>query len=334
MRHSRGAVGAAFAVACALVLGGCAETELLVNTAKQAKGADQPLSTGTYKLGNPYQITGVWYYPKEDWDYAETGIASWYGPGFHGRSTANGEVFDENDVTAAHRTLPLPSVVRVTNLTNGRSLVVRVNDRGPFAHGRIIDLSRRSAQLLGMEREGTGKVRVEILPEDSRREQIAARGGASGVILASARPDPMPAPVPSAVPSPPVQVSGLEAPAGAASSPAPRPGSRVVVPRSDAGASATASLVTGGPPTGTVETVPVGPSDIWVQVGSFESRDNARRLSERMRSFGPSRMQEAMVAGRTFYRVRIGPMANVTAADPVLERVIASGYPGARIIVE
>ena len=334
MRHSRAALGAAIAVASALVLAGCAETELLVNAAKQAKGADRAVSSGTYKLGNPYQIGGVWYYPKEEWDYTETGIASWYGPGFHGRSTANGEVFDENDVTAAHRTLPLPSVVRVTNLSNGRSLVVRVNDRGPFAHGRIIDLSRRSAQLLGMEAQGTAKVRVEVMPEDSRREQIAARGGAPGVVLASAQPDPTLAPVPSAVPSPPVQVSGLAAPAGAASSPAPRPGRSAVAPRSDSGASATASLMTGGPPAGTVETVPVSPSDIWIQVGSFESRDNARRLTERMRSFGPSRAQEAQVAGRTFYRVRIGPMPDVAAADPVLERVIASGYPGARIIVE
>ena len=164
MRHSRAALGAAIAVASALVLAGCAETELLVNAAKQAKGADRAVSSGTYKLGNPYQIGGVWYYPKEEWDYTETGIASWYGPGFHGLSTANGEVFDENDVTAAHRTLPLPSVVRVTNLSNGRSLVVRVNDRGPFAHGRIIDLSRRSAQLLGMEAQGTAKVRVEVMP--------------------------------------------------------------------------------------------------------------------------------------------------------------------------
>ncbi|HEX9446391.1 MAG TPA: septal ring lytic transglycosylase RlpA family protein, partial [Dongiaceae bacterium] len=102
-----------------------------------------------YKIGKPYQVDGVWYYPKTDMDYDETGIASWYGPGFHGQYTANGEVYDQNGLTAAHKTLPLPSMVRVTNLDNGRSIVVRVNDRGPFVNGRIVDLTRRDAQLLG-----------------------------------------------------------------------------------------------------------------------------------------------------------------------------------------
>src|SRR5246127_144787 len=86
-----------------------------------------------YKVGNPYQIDGVWYYPAEDWSYDETGIASWYGEAFHGKDTANGETFDLNAITAAHRTLPLPTIVEVTNLDNGRSLQVRVNDRGPYA---------------------------------------------------------------------------------------------------------------------------------------------------------------------------------------------------------
>lgn len=331
MRHPRAALGVAVAFLGAFALAGCAETELLVNTAKQAKG-DQPRSAGTYKVGSPYQIGGVWYYPKDDWDYAETGIASWYGPGFHGRSTANGETFDENDVTAAHRTLPLPSVVRVTNLANGRSLVVRVNDRGPFAHGRIIDLSRRSAQLLGFDLQGTAKVRVEIVPGDSRREQMIARGDAAGVQVASASGS---APAPTAVPPPPVQVTGLAAPTGAASAPPPRPASGLAAAaRSQPASGAATALATGGPPPGTVETVPVRPTDIWIQIGSFGSRDNAQRLSTRMRSFGPSRVQEATVAGKTFYRVRIGPVAEVAAADQVLERVIAAGYPGSRIIVE
>src|SRR5580698_2414497 len=120
---------------------------------------------GIYKVGNPYQIDGVWYYPAEDWNYDETGIASWYGPGFQERYTANGEVYDQNDLTAAHKTLPLPSFVRVTNLDNGRSIVLRVNDRGPFARGRIIDVSRRSAQLLGFYGIGTAKVRVTYVSQ-------------------------------------------------------------------------------------------------------------------------------------------------------------------------
>ncbi|HZB93752.1 MAG TPA: septal ring lytic transglycosylase RlpA family protein, partial [Stellaceae bacterium] len=109
----------------------------------------QALEHGTYKVGQPYEVSGVWYYPAVDWNYDETGIASWYGKEFHGRSTANGEIFDLNALTAAHPTLPMPSIVQVTNLENGRSIELRVNDRGPYVNGRIIDVSRRAAQLLG-----------------------------------------------------------------------------------------------------------------------------------------------------------------------------------------
>lgn len=131
----------------------------LLMMAACAGSVDAP-TPGTYKLGKPYQIAGRWYHPHDNKRYEETGVASWYGPDFHGKATANGERFDENDVTAAHRTLPMPSFVEVTNLENGRKLTVRVNDRGPFAHDRIIDLSRRSAQLLGIERQGTARVHV------------------------------------------------------------------------------------------------------------------------------------------------------------------------------
>ncbi|MDX1580346.1 MAG: septal ring lytic transglycosylase RlpA family protein [Alphaproteobacteria bacterium] len=120
-----------------------------------------PSGTPTYKVGNPYTVGGVTYVPREDPTYDRMGIASWYGPNFHGRRTANGEIFDQNLVSAAHTTLPMPSHVRVTNLENGRSLIARVNDRGPFSRGRIIDMSRRAAQLLGFEGQGTAKVRVQ-----------------------------------------------------------------------------------------------------------------------------------------------------------------------------
>jgi rare lipoprotein A len=118
------------------------------------------------KLGRPYEVFGKTYYPADDRTYDETGIASWYGPGFHGSQTANGERYDQDDLTAAHRTLPMPSWVEVHNLDNGRRLVVRVNDRGPFVDGRIIDLSRRSAQLLGVDGPGLARVRVRrVYPE-------------------------------------------------------------------------------------------------------------------------------------------------------------------------
>src|SRR5512134_470700 len=135
-----------------------------------------------YRVGTPYQINGVWYRPAENFRYSKTGIASFYGgeargPDFHGRMTANGEIYDMHALTAAHPTLPLPTFVSVTNLENGRSIVVRVNDRGPFVNGRLIDVSRRAAQELGFERQGTASVRVEVLARESRAlKQVALRG--------------------------------------------------------------------------------------------------------------------------------------------------------------
>ena len=116
-----------------------------------------------YKIGSPYFINGIKYIPKEVNIYIEEGIASWYGPNFHGKLTANGEIFNQHDITAAHKTLPLPSLLRVTNLTNNRQVVVRINDRGPFVGNRIIDLSYKSAQILGVIEKGTAKVRLELL---------------------------------------------------------------------------------------------------------------------------------------------------------------------------
>lgn len=113
------------------------------------------------KVGKPYQIKGKWYKPYYTNTYRETGIASWYGDYFHGRKTANGEIFDMNKISAAHKTLPLPSYVEVTNLDNNKSLYVRVNDRGPFADGRIIDLSRKAASILGFKNKGLARVQVK-----------------------------------------------------------------------------------------------------------------------------------------------------------------------------
>lgn len=139
-------------------------------------GQRVPKGGGRYKVGNPYQIAGVWYTPKEDRYYDRRGIASWYGEEFHGRLTANGEVFDMMALTAAHPTMPLPSYAEVTNIRNGRTIMVRVNDRGPYKHNRLIDLSKKSAQVLGFDRAGTTPIRVRYvgrapLNGDDRFEQ-------------------------------------------------------------------------------------------------------------------------------------------------------------------
>jgi len=130
----------------------------------QHKAYEAPAPTHPVKTGSPYQVLGVWYYPLASGEhYDRTGIASWYGKKFHGKKTANGERYDMYAMTAAHTTLPLPSRVRVTNLSNGRSVVVRINDRGPFVKDRIIDLSYAAAKALGYEQQGTTRVRVQTL---------------------------------------------------------------------------------------------------------------------------------------------------------------------------
>ena len=128
-----------------------------------ANGQAVPKGGGTYRVGKPYTVAGKMYVPEEDVNYRKEGIASWYGDAFHGRLTANGEVFDMASLTAAHPTLPIPSYARVTNLTNGKSLIVRVNDRGPFHGNRLIDVSNRAADLLAFKGNGVARVRVEYV---------------------------------------------------------------------------------------------------------------------------------------------------------------------------
>ena len=127
-----------------------------------ADGEPVPRGGGMYMVGKPYSVAGHTYYPSEK-HYAATGLASWYGDAFHGRRTANGEVYDRDSISAAHPTMPLPSYARVTNLGNHRSLIVRVNDRGPFAANRIMDVSRRTAEALDFRQSGTSRVKVEYI---------------------------------------------------------------------------------------------------------------------------------------------------------------------------
>ena len=151
------------------VLAACASTDA-------PRTRDLPTPNPHEKLGARYEIKGRWYEPRHQPDYDARGIASWYGPKFHGRLTANGELFDMDRLTAAHKTLPLPSLVRVENLENGRSAVLRVNDRGPFAGDRIIDLSRAAAEKLGTRRAGLGRVRVQYLGPAPMEEAIVSLG--------------------------------------------------------------------------------------------------------------------------------------------------------------
>lgn len=273
----------------------------------------QAQEAGRYKVGRPYEVGGKWYYPKVDYDYRETGIASWYGPKFHGKRTANGEIFDQTRLTAAHRTLPLPSMVRVTNLENGRQVKLRVNDRGPFSRGRIIDVSTRAAELLGFKAKGVAKVRVEIVEGDSRRMAALAKRGSS------TRDDRAPA----AAPTGSVQTAGLGGGPGSGDSTASN-GTLNSEQRAELPPPAT---------DGRVIQVPVGDADIYVQAGAFVRYGNARRLKARLSSLGPSRIQAARVNDRRFFRVQLGPVDTVESADRLLNRLLSQGHPEAQLVV-
>jgi rare lipoprotein A len=307
-----------FSVGAAFLLSACAETELVIHSAKELTGTDSnasvPKTKGKYKIGKPYQIKGTWYYPAENFKYAETGISSWYGSKFHGKKTANGETYDMNTLTAAHRTLPLPSVVRVINLKNGRSLNLRVNDRGPFARGRIIDVSRRAAQLLGFQRAGTARVRVEIVADESQRLKLAAINGSlpqsekitgQAVAKKTVRSEP---------------ISGNVSPR------ARRDRAVSSIPRQT-----TDQVVK----TGTVTNVPTpADSQLFVQAGAFADFANASKVRTRLSRLGPAWVTKARIGRRDYYRVRIGPMQNLESADAVLGQMISSGFPKAQIVVD
>lgn len=185
-------MGQLFAILAAIALTACAS-----GGSSGPYGKSPTPTTGHYKVGKPYKINGKWYRPAVDDDYDRRGVASWYGPNFHGKPTANGEVFDMALVSAAHTTLPLPSLVEVTNLENGRKLVVRVNDRGPFAHNRIIDLSRAAAQELGFLEQGLAKVRVRFVgPASLDVRDDRARPRARETFSPAAPVAPAPVPIP------------------------------------------------------------------------------------------------------------------------------------------
>lgn len=276
-----------------------------------------PRSAGVYKVGNPYQIDNVWYYPHEQPDYDETGIASWYGPTFYGKSTANGEAYDGNALTAAHRTLPMPVNVRVTNLDNGKSIVVRVNDRGPYARGRIIDLSRRAAELLDVVQTGTAKVRVTYLG----RADMEGGGPPPPITppeIASALPAAPTAKIDTAalnkVPGAPVAPPVKEKPLPV---PVPPPPMQVA----------------SNQPTGQVVQEPVpATTHLYVQVGAFSKLDNAKTLLNKIG--GDLRISTLQRNGQTLYRVRSGPLNSVEDADAALARISGAGSNDAHIVVD
>ena len=277
---------AAFVVCAVLLVAACGSGE------RKTVHVAPPPDEGTYKVGKPYDIDGITYRPMVDESYNETGIASWYGPKFHGKRTANGEFFDMNAVSAAHKTLPMPTMVRVTNLDNGRAIAVRVNDRGPFVRGRIIDMSRRGAQLLGFRYKGTARVRVQVMPEESR--QMAA--------LAKTTPPP---------------TSMRKAADGVVFEPLPQ----------NTGPVETASLPAPGGGSGKSRAI----ERVYIQAGAFLNRENANKLKARLTPLGRA-VIATRGQGPLLYRVLLGPYADVAQARSLLGAVSARSRANAKIV--
>ena len=267
-------------------------------SAPGGRGGGAQAGVGHYKVGSPYKVKGRWYRPEYDPGYVRVGTASWYGADFHGLPTANGEVFDKEQLTAAHPTLPLPSIVRVTNLENGRTLEVRVNDRGPFIDDRVIDLSQAAARKLGYESSGLAPVRVEFvgLATDATGEAPVP------TVVARAAP---PAP---AAPPPPVRLVApkLEVP----------PGHEVQV----------AALA--GPQF--PRACAAGP--LLVQIGAFGETDQVRIAEAAVEGLAPVQVEPAFVGAHAVARVRLGPVADSVAADRLLAKAVALGYTDAFLV--
>lgn len=252
-----------------------------------------PIVSGTMR---PYQIRGRWYHPKEQPNYDEVGQASWYGSYHHGRSTSTGERFDMNGLTAAHKTLPLPSLVEVTNRANGRRVILRVNDRGPFVDGRIIDLSRGAAEELGLLQQGVGDVRVRYVGPAPRQ------GGGTALRRTEAdsarQPQATQAHTQSQGPRPYYENTAVP------SQPAPQP------------------VYTAAQPAAS--------NADWVQAGAYSDRRGADQVARRLGD--KAVVQNIDRNGRPLFRVVVGPWPDVGAAERARQAVMARGFDDALLI--
>jgi rare lipoprotein A len=292
------------------------------STARPYSGPPAPGSTsGLRGTEKPYQIRGVWYYPKADPDYDERGVGSWYGEQFHNRRTANGEIFDMDVPSAAHKTLPLPSIVEVTNLDNGRKLRVRVNDRGPFVDGRIIDLSKAAAEQLGYGRAGVARVRVRYVGPAGKTPFDQPRMIASAPPPAEPRAAPPPKARVYATGLPPAQPAYAAPPPPKAADPdyapyaPPSPTPPPLVPAEPAPVLASAST-----------------SAYRVQAGSFANRDNAERAVVQLGGAGETSIESIQRAQGVLYRVVVQAGPDEAEAFGVRDRVAALGFSDATVL--
>lgn len=275
---------------------GCSETKFVINGMKKINSYTEK---SNYKIGNPYKINGQWFYPEVNYEYDEIGIASWYGPNFHGKKTANGETFNQYKVSAAHKTLPLPSIVMVTNLENNRSLVIRINDRGPFVKGRIIDLSKKAAEKLRILKKGTAKVRVKVLEEESRRivenyktQEFVSKKGTTEKISVE----------------------------------------EIVDKSSNENFKEMENKNFNKKTLNSVKKEKIK-ENITIQVASFSDIRNANNLIKKLKDFNVY-IQRKYIKNKYFYRVKLGPFSENSIASNILKKIKSDGFQSAKIIIE
>lgn len=298
---------------------------------------------GTYKVGKPYQVGGIWYVPREDKNYDVRGVASWYGDQFHMKRTANGEVFDKNALSAAHPTLPLPSIVEVTNLENGRSLRVRVNDRGPFVGGRVIDMSHAAARELGFDRQGLAKVRVRYVGPAPLGDYRIAAAPPPPASPPPAQPAPT-APATATVsvaqaPLPPVGADEARGEEGDVTWTAPAPAAVATA--------ALEPLVSAPPPINPPDPqvarlapsaplgliAPASGSGFRIQAGAFSQSANAERAVQTLNRAGAAAEIERVDRdGGSIYRVIVLASGDESAAFALRDQLAGYGFSDAQVI--
>ncbi|MEM6812238.1 MAG: septal ring lytic transglycosylase RlpA family protein [Pseudomonadota bacterium] len=332
-----------FLILCLGFLTSCSQTQFAAHMAKQIPlPGDTPKSVGSYKVGTPYKIAGTKYYPRETFNHTEVGVASWYGPNFHGKLTANGEIFDKNELTAAHRTLQMPSIIRVTNLQNGRSLILRVNDRGPFAKNRILDVSERAAALLGFKNQGTTKVKIELLPNESK--DVAARAKADqdtgGYEIALNQRKQYGRNYSSSNINRPQQSQNTYVASQSPRPPAVKPVTQVslstienqqVVPTQKP---APVFENTNNAPISYTPKPAAFNQNIYVQAGAFSQEQNALSYSQQLSALAPSKVMFTRVNNVPYYRVRLGPFETKNEAETVIASLIQKGNSQAVIVLD
>ena len=253
-----------------------------------------------FKIGQKYMIKGKYYFPKKDLFYNKTGIASWYGPKFHGKLTANGEIYDQNAFTAAHKTLPLPSAVKVTNLENNISVLLRINDRGPFVNDRIIDLSSKAADILDLKKNGTGLVRVTLLKNESEILEDLAKKGYFPEIKDLPKAD-LP---------------------------------KVNIPKM------TIVKVEGSNKKNIKNKINYNLKNlnkefkIFIKLASFNSLESAKLMKSKIPYVENIKIYKIKKSNKVFYQVKAGPFLNVKKVDKLHSLLLQRGMQGAKIIIE